>query len=297
MGWWSYRPYVSVAARQAKASREVQKLAKKGRVITPVKIEGRKIATTFWGCAWCDHLEHYSDFASRLPRGRTYIRNGSVVDLQIAPGKVTSLVSGSELYTVEITITPAVADKWQAIRQACAGKVSSVIELLKGRISEQVMSVVTGSSSGLFPTPSEIKMKCSCPDWADMCKHVAATLYGVGARLDTKPELLFLLRNVDHLELVSQAAEVAQLATKQTDARIIADAELSDVFGIDLGESSAPAPEKPARRGASPAKVKPAAKKATGKSVKVIKKAGGKKDTAKAVKSKAGRKRLDHPPF
>src|ERR1700745_782955 len=99
-GEGEWRPYVSVAQRQAKAMRKIAQLKKKGCVVSPVEIEGRGIAATFWGKAWCENLELYSDYANRLPRGRTYLRNGSVIDLQIAFGEVKALVSGSALSKV-----------------------------------------------------------------------------------------------------------------------------------------------------------------------------------------------------
>ncbi len=177
---------------------EMAKLTKKaGRLASPVVLAGRTIAGTFWGKAWCDNLEAYSDYANRLPRGRTYIRNGSVVDLQISEGKIASYVSGSELYEIEIKIKPLPHRLWKTIQTECAGKIDSLIELLQGKLSSAVMQVVTRQQTGLFPSPKEIDLDCSCPDWAGLCKHVAATLYGVGARLDEKPELLFLLRGVD----------------------------------------------------------------------------------------------------
>ncbi len=179
--YFQWRPYVSVAQRRANAMRHVAKLAKKGRTISPVKIAGRDIAKTFWGEAWCDNLESYSDFENRLPRGRTYVRNGSVVDLQIKPGLVTAIVSGSELYDVKIRIKPLPASTWRKIGAQCAGQIASIVELLQGRFSKGVMEILTRHDGGMFPSPAEIDMDCSCPDWADMCKHVAATLYGVGA--------------------------------------------------------------------------------------------------------------------
>src|SRR5438874_651495 len=174
MAWWGFRPYVSVAKRQANAAREMAKLAKKGRTICPVKLEGREIATTFWGKAWCDNLESYSDFENRLPRGRSYVKNGSVCDLQIEPGKVTALVCGSEVYRIAIKIRRLSPEAWKAIKAQCAGQIGSLIELLQGKLSKAVMEVVTRPDGGLFPKPREIDMDCSCPDWADMCKHVAA---------------------------------------------------------------------------------------------------------------------------
>ena len=231
--WYQFKPYVSVAKRRANALREVKKLAKKGRKISPVDIAGRTITSTFWGKAWCDNLESYSDFSNRLPRGRTYVRNGSVVDLQIEPGQVTSLVSGSSLYHITIKIKPLAARSWKFVRSQCGGQIGSLVELLQGKLSKSVMEIVTQRDGGMFPAPKEIEMSCSCPDWAGMCKHVAATLYGVGNRLDHQPELLFKLRQVDHLELIAQAASpIAK--PKTAGKKTIAADQLADVFGIEL---------------------------------------------------------------
>jgi uncharacterized Zn finger protein len=231
--WWQFKPYVSVANRRANAVREVNKLAKKGHKTSPVEIAGRAIATTFWGKAWCDHLESYSDFSNRLPRGRTYARNGSVVDLQIEPGKVTSLVSGSSLYRITIKIKPLASKCWGSVKSQCGGQIGSMVELLQGKLSKDVMGIVTRRDGGMFPTPVEIEMSCSCPDYAGMCKHVAATLYGVGNRLDHQPELLFKLRQVDHLELIAQAASPIAKSKTPRKKTIAAD-QLADVFGIEL---------------------------------------------------------------
>jgi uncharacterized Zn finger protein len=236
MGWdggWDYRPYVPVAQRRANALREVRRLAGKGKQVSPVEIAGRAIASTFWGKAWCENLESYSDFSNRLPRGRTYARNGSVVDLQIEPGKVTSLVSGSHLYRITVQIRPLAAARWKRLKQRCGAGIGSVVELLQGRLSTSVMAVVTSRESGLFPTPAEIEMSCSCPDWADMCKHVAATLYGIGNRLDHSPELLFKLRQVDYLELIAQVGRPAA-KLKGAGRKMIAKDQLADVFGIEF---------------------------------------------------------------
>jgi uncharacterized Zn finger protein len=254
-----FRPYISVAQRRAKAAREVAKRQKKGMPVSPVTIEGRSIAHTFWGTAWCDNLESYSDFSNRLPRGRTYVRNGSVVDLQIKPGTVTALVSGSSLYDVTVTITPLPARIWKSVKGACCGQIGSLVELLQGRLSKNVMQVVTGRDGGLFPKPAEIRMKCSCPDWAGMCKHVAATLYGVGARLDQQPDLLFLLRRVDHLELIDTAGDPAAVRTKAArGTKTLAAADVADVFGIELAdveptEEAPPEREPRAKRARRPA--------------------------------------------
>jgi len=259
-GWG---PYVSVAERRAKAAATAARLTKAGRVLAPVTSSGRKVAKTFWGVAWCNNLEAYSDYANRLPRGRSYVGNGLVIDLQLEAGHIRALVSGSELYTVSITVAPLVAATWDDIKQRCAGQISSLVELLQGSISSAVMQIVSHQGAGLFPTPHEIKLKCSCPDGARMCKHVAATLYGVGARLDAAPEQLFTLRGVDASELV--AAAVAQPASpgRSRRGRTIASDDLSSVFGIDIDlenggdgagaaapttPEAASAPSKPARK-------------------------------------------------
>lgn len=239
---WGWRPYVSAAQRRANAAREAAKITKSGRKVSPVRIAGRTIATSFWGKAWCENLESYSDYENRLPRGRTYVRNGSVLDLQIKPGAVTALVSGSSIYKIAITIKPLAKSLWGRVQSACAGQIDSLIGLLQGRLSDGVMKVVTDPASGLFPKPAEISLSCSCPDWAGMCKHVAATLYGVGSRLDQQPDLLFTLRGVDPSELISKASAADALQqTAPADGATIADSDLAEVFGIEL-ENPSPAP-------------------------------------------------------
>ena len=249
---YGWRPYVPVWKRRAQAQTKMNALRKKGADIQPVEIEGRKIAKTFWGEAWCDHLESFSDFANRLPRGRTYVRNGSVCHLEINQGEILAKVSGSELYNIRIQIKTLPPTKWNAVKTRCAGQVGSLLELLQGKLSGHVMQVVTDRNEGLFPLPGEISLKCDCPDWAVMCKHVAAVLYGVGARLDQKPELLFKLRGVDHEELIAADAEAAvSAATSRGTSKQLSGGDLSDVFGIDLDTSEDAAAASPPRKKAS----------------------------------------------
>jgi len=256
MSYWSYYPpYVPVAQRRANAAKEVAKLKKQGRAVAPVVIEGRKIAKSFWGKAWCENLEHYSDYENRLPRGRTYVNNGSVIDLQLARGKVRALVSGSEIYEVEIDVAVAEPVRWKAICTDCAGSVGSIVELLQGKLSKNVMERVCRPDDGLFPAPREIKMSCSCPDWADMCKHVAATLYGVGARLDHEPDLLFTLRGVDRSELVSAGADLSITEAAAGSDRVLADADMAALFGVTIETAPPPQAKKPAAK-KTPAKKK-----------------------------------------
>jgi len=207
--WFQYRPYVPVAQRRAQAARELAKRVKKGQTVSPVVIEGRTIARTFWGKAWCDNLESYSDYENRLPRGRTYVRNGSVIDLQIQPGKVTATVSGSELYEVSINITPLPDGQWRSIKSRCAGQIGSLVELLQGKLSRGVIEIVTAHNGGLFPKPSEIKMSCSCPDWRGCASMWPPSCTASERVWITHPELFLSLRQVDHLELIEEAASSA----------------------------------------------------------------------------------------
>lgn len=242
MNWWTYARKPSVSEQRRRATREgdrlAKRLAKDGRKLSPVLIEGRAIAHSFWGKAWCGNLEAYRDYEYRLPRGRSYVRNGAVLDLAIQPGRITALVSGSapRPYEVEIKIKALAKCHWARVKAQCGGAIGSLIELLEGRLSDRVMGIVTDPEQGLFPKPKEIDMTCSCPDWATMCKHVAAVMYGVGARLDAQPELLFALHHVDHNELIAEAADLE--VSRDTHRKTIGKADLASVFGIELAEES-----------------------------------------------------------
>jgi uncharacterized Zn finger protein len=254
---WGWRPYVSVAERRRRALRAMEKLKKKGQIVSPVNIEGRTIAKTFWGKAWCDNLEHYSDFASRLPRGRTYVRSGSVMDLQIAGSKVNALVCGSEVYKVEVKVTPVLKARWISICEDCSGAIDSLVELLQGRFSKGVMERICRQGTGLFPSPQEIQFSCSCPDWASMCKHIAAVLYGIGARLDQEPELLFKLHAVDEKDLIANAGKDLPLAKKApAPEKTLGSEELSEIFGLEMAQNAVSEPEVPVKA-AKPARAKP----------------------------------------
>jgi len=249
MSWYyDWKPYVPVAVRRKRAMKKMDALRKKGANIQPISINGRKITKTFWGEAWCNHLESFSDYENRLPRGRTYVRNGSVMDLQLGAGTVAALVSGSRLYRISVAIKALPRPRWQAVVKECAGKIDSLVELLQGKFSRGVMEVLIRPQTGLFPSPKEISFECSCPDWAGMCKHVAATLYGVGARLDKEPELFFRLRRVDQMELLTAASRGSALARgPQGRSKRIAESTLADVFGIDIDAPRTTTTSTPAR--------------------------------------------------
>ena len=306
MSYYGFPPYVPVAQRRAQAAREMEKLRKKGRTIAPVVIEGRTMARNFWGKAWCENLERYSDFGNRLPRGKTYVRNGFVVDLQVERGQIQALVMGSSLYKVKIDIGPVSAGHWRAIRKDCAGSVGSLLELLSGKLSKNVMERACRQGDGLFPAPREIKMSCSCPDGARMCKHVAATLYGAGARLDATPDLLFALRGVESSELIASAGtDLPVMRAGGAGTRILADDDLAALFGVEMTPAPAtpkaddvkkkargtknPASSKVSLAGQASAPSQTAAKTSTTKGSTIVSSAGArKKSPSKAGTTKSG---------
>ncbi len=234
--YFPWKRYVPAAARRRTADRAVAKMQRKGQMLAPIAASRGAIAKSFWGKAWCQNLERYSDYSNRLPRGRTYLRNGSVIDLKIGRGEVTAQVMGSSLYRITVGIREVAVAHWQAIARDCAHSIDTMVELLQGELSSSVMDRITRPGTGLLPSPREIGFSCSCPDSAAMCKHVAATLYGIGARLDVEPELLFVLRKVDAKELIARAGEGGTPVQKLPDTgRILDSSKLADVFGIDFG--------------------------------------------------------------
>ena len=297
-GWPAYVP---VARRRQNAAREIARRRKAGQVVAPVQITGRAIATTAWGKAWCDNLESYRDYETRLPRGRTYVRNGSVIDLQIAPQEIQALVSGSEIYRVRIRVEPISKPLWKSICADCTGRIESLVELLQGRLAKGVMERLCRQGQGLFPRPAEVRFSCSCPDHALMCKHVAAVLYGVGARLDQEPELLFRLRAVDGNDLIADlSAALPGPAARPAGRRVLGDTDVAALFGLDIvdpgnstlepakGTDGAPSGEIP--QGSRPAR-RPAASKPKPRIQKRTSGAGAAKHMAKRPEAAGGKAR------
>lgn len=236
MSWYYYD---DARERRADIQLKIAKLRKRGEKFEAIAAPAgsRKLATTFWGKAWCDHLERHKDYEYRLPRGRSYLRQGNVYNLEIEPGSVTATVAGSELYDVRITIKPLAPAAWQQLKDDCAGQVTSLLDLLGGRLGDGVLRTIADPQHGLFPEPREIRLVCSCPDAANMCKHVAAVLYGVGVQLDTKPELFFTLRSIDPAELLTTTAQEALADAHGPDAALAGE-DLSALFGIALREEA-----------------------------------------------------------
>lgn len=230
------QPSTSLLKRNAKES--MQKQQKKGKQLHPVVIEGRTIAKSWWGQAWCRNLERYADYGSRLERGKRYVRTGTVVDLELEKGKISARVQGSRKtpYVVEIRISPLNQDRCQEILNRCSDRIENMEELLSGNFPQSCKELFT-DEGGLFPNPSEISFSCSCPDWALMCKHVAAVLYGVGARLDEQPSLFFTLRGIEmdkfiDVAIANRIETMLQNAEKPSD-RIMDNAEdVSKLFGV-----------------------------------------------------------------
>jgi uncharacterized Zn finger protein len=270
MSWYQYE---SAREKKQRMERELKKRTARGEVLEPLAVpEGkRKITRTFWGNSWCEHIESYRDYENRLPRARTYLRQGSVFNLSVEPGKVRAQVAGSTLYDVEITINPMSGEAWEGLKQDCAGQIGSLLDLLSGQLGSGVMAVIADKERGLFPSPREIRFNCNCPDYASLCKHSGAVLYGVAVKFDTDPSLFFRLRGVDPAELLSTGAEQALTPAAET---ALEGQDLSALFGIDLGSGSAAAevspesaPVKPKRK--TPVqralKEKPASKKSAKK--------------------------------
>lgn len=292
MSYYGWKPYVPVAERRKKAEKAVAKAKKSGKDLMPITAFRGALAKTFWGKAWCDNLERYSDYSNRLPRGRTYVRNGSVIDLQIGIGTVRAHVMGSSLYRVEVSITEVAAPHREKIAADCSGSINTLVELLEGKLSKAVMERISRAGDGLFPAPKEIDFKCSCPDWALMCKHVAAVLYGIGNRLDQQPDLLFTLRGVDAADLIADVGSGLDIASPAADAsKVLDDSEVADVFGIELASfptTPAAAPATTARKPRQTKTAKPAVAAKSAKAVATVKsaKAPTKTTAKKTIKPK-----------
>jgi uncharacterized Zn finger protein len=259
MGWgynYGFAPYVSKAEKMRKAEKaRAALMKKKGSSIEPVILEGREIARMWWGKAWVQNLERYADYENRLPRGRTYVRSGSVLDLKIAAGTITALVSGSrsQPYKITIAINPLEKKAEKRLMEKSRTSLDSLQALLSGEFPADLKEEFFKQGSGLFPAPKEIKLDCSCPDWAEMCKHVAAALYGAAVRLDEKPELFFILRGIKIDDFVGKMVKtesqklLKKAKTKSARTIIAKTDELSDLFGIELGsgqKTSEGAPKK-----------------------------------------------------
>lgn len=223
---------------RSRASATKKKEKSKGKELAPVVITGRMIAKNWWGKAWCENLERYADYESRLERGKRYARSGAIVDLQIEKGKIFAKVQGTRKipYKVEIRISPLSEEKCQSIIEKCTKKIENVEQLVEGNFPAEMKALFEGAE-GLFPASKEISFNCSCPDWALMCKHVAATLYGIGARFDENPLMFFELRGIDvnrfiDVTLANKVEKMLENASKPKSERIMDGDRLTELFGV-----------------------------------------------------------------
>jgi uncharacterized Zn finger protein len=295
--WGGFAPYVSKAEKLRRAEKTRLALAKKGVILEPVIIDGREISRTWWGKAWSQNLERYADYSNRIPRGRTYVRSGAVLDLKITPNTITALVSGSrpQPYKIQVGIRSLDKKIEKSLMEKSRASLDSMQSLLSGEFPADLKEEFFKQGNGLFPSPKEIKLDCSCPDWADMCKHVAAALYGVAARLDEKPELFFILRGIKISDfvgkMVKQESEKLLKKAKVKSKRVIAskDADVSELFGIDMDDKRAISRSKSkiARsvQQSSKTKKRQAVKKTVVKAVKARKRTG-------RLKTKTGKKEV-----
>ncbi len=234
---YGYFSYESVADKKAKALKILNKLKKKNPNISPVVIQG-KLASSWWGKAWINNLERYADYANRIGRGRSYVKNGMVLDLQIVRGQISALVCGSTMkpYEIEIKIDPLSKKNMEELTKLCSNRIDTMEALVAGKFTKELESLLFAKKTGLFPSPNEIHFSCSCPDWAYMCKHVAAVLYGVGARLDADPLLFFTLRDIDSEQFIKKSVEKkTELMLKNAgkkSSRSIDEKDINGIFGI-----------------------------------------------------------------
>jgi uncharacterized Zn finger protein len=226
-----------VQENQERVQRDISKRRARGEPLEPLGAPtgSKKLSQSFWGQAWCRHLESYQHYEGRMPAGRSALRQGKVMDLTITPGSLSAVVADNELFDVLIHIRSLDADRWRQIVQAAQGQVGSLLDLLTGKLGEGLLKMLSDPEQGLFPQPGEIRFDCSCTDDADLCKHASAVLYGVGVLLDNRPDLLFTLRDVDQADLLSTASATSAASLDQTNSEL-KDTDLSALFGIDLTE-------------------------------------------------------------
>ena len=258
---WYYDDGESREDANRAVQRELTARRKRGENLEPVLPKSsRDLSTTFWGQAWNRNLMAYSDYESRMPRGRSYFRSGKVLGMKVEPGLITSVVAGSRVYDVEIQIARLAEKDWKHLQKRCLGKITDVMDLLAGDLSDDVMREVTDLKTGLFPSSDQIMLSCSCPDWAGMCKHAAATLYAVGSLLDDNPRHLFTLRNVDPQVLIGTLEQLIDALIDTTQPAsdrhaALEGMDLGDIFGIAVDTTvpaKPPAKKAPRKKRPSP---------------------------------------------
>jgi uncharacterized Zn finger protein len=202
-----------------------------------VKLLSRTISYEWWGQQWCQNIAAYADYSNRLERGRAYIRKGAVKEISIEYGHVSAMVEGTapQDYKVDISINQVSDD----LSEKLLRQIKDINDLKNGKVPENYKNLFT-VDNGIFPKANEIKFTCSCPDIACMCKHVAAVLYAIGSILDQEPLLIFQLRGIDveayiDKQIFNATNEILiDINNHADDERVINDAMLADLFGIEI---------------------------------------------------------------
>ena len=234
--------YVSKAQQQQYASKSSLKLEKTlGRKLEPIILTSSKLATSWWGIMWNKNLERYATFSNRIGRGKTYVRNGLVIDFQIKYGEVNAYVQGTRKapYKVTVSIDNINSKIVEKIKLSCQGKIETMEQLLEGSFSKDLADIFMVEGVGLFPEPKEIHFGCSCPDWTDCCKHVSAVLYAIGSKLDVNPSLFFTLRGLDLDDflkdvIINKTDNLLEKGKNCNSKRIIKEKNINDLFQINI---------------------------------------------------------------
>ncbi|MDD4077356.1 MAG: SWIM zinc finger family protein [Bacilli bacterium] len=234
--------YVSIAEQKTYAANSIKRLEKSlKRSLEPIVLPTSKLAASWWGIMWNKNLERYATYSNRIGRGKSYVRNGLVIDLQIISGQVNAYVQGTKKTPYKVTITIDKIDEKmvESIKKQCQGKLDTLDQLLEGKFSKELAAIFMLQGAGLFPEPEEIDLRCSCPDWTDCCKHVSAVLYGIGSKLDINPLLFFTLRGIDIDDFLrdviqNKTAAVLEKGKACQSNRIIKNADIDYLFDISL---------------------------------------------------------------
>lgn len=194
---------------------------------------------------WVEALERMSlGYSNRLARGRTYARAGRTHDLTVKAGEVTAKVTGSRAtpYKVRIALGKLPESKWTKAIAAMAGKAQFAAELLAGQMPQEIDAAFKEAGASVFPAKeADLQTSCSCPDWANPCKHVAATHYVLGEALDRDPFLLFELRGrtkdqvLEALRAARADAGDVEAPTRTRSGKKVA-ADEDEVPSVSLGE-------------------------------------------------------------
>ncbi len=226
MSWAEEERPLRAAELGALAARRLEELRAAGEELCPVVGRGRALASHFWGKAWMRHLAACEAGGLCLAPGRTLLRHGCLLDVQLAPGRIRARVSALRLEEVELQLAPLDEERLEQLVQLCQGRIDSLVSLMEGRVDEAVLAPLCDPQGGLLPEPADWKMSCSCADWAEPCPHAAAAIYAAGVLIDADPSLLFTLRSLDPAVLLRPVPQ-AEAAEFSAD-------ELGRLFGIEL---------------------------------------------------------------